>query len=167
MSPHLWAYFSIQPISTNLAKNVCTSILASSMENLRKLVRAFNYDPVTKRLYVIRSIFVYASDVELASARALLNPQLVQQEIEKAEQTSAAPVRRGRRRGSAAPVEEQSQSTADSDKERQLKWQEDLARREKNLPFYQRNGYGIVKLAGNEEYRAVIDIEYIELTATN
>ena len=141
--------------------------VSSSMENLRKLVKAFNYDPVTKRLYVIRSIFVYASDVELASARALLNPQLVQQEIEKAEQTSAVPVRRGRRRGSAAPVEEQSQGTVDSEKERQLKWQEDLARREKNLPFYQRNGYGIVKLAGNEEYRAVIDIEYIELTATN
>ena len=86
--------------------------VTSSMENLRKLVKAFNYDPATKRLYIIRSIFVYASDVELAAARFLLNPQLAQQEAEKAEKTekSAVSGRRGRRRG-AAPVEEPQQGT--------------------------------------------------------
>ena len=139
--------------------------ISASMENIRNLVKAFGYDPALRRFYIIRSVFLYASDVELASARQLLTPQLVQAETEKKE--SAAPVARGRRRGAAAPVEEPQQSIGDKEKELQAKWQEELERREKSLPFYQRSGYGDVKLGGMSEYRAVFDIEYIELAGMN
>ena len=113
--------------------------------------------------YIIRSIFISASDTALSAARQLLAPQLAAAETEKKD-TSTAPVRRGRRRG--AVVEEQPQSV-DKAKELQAKWQEELERREKSLPFHQRSGYGDVKLAGDSDYRAVFDIEYIELAATN
>ena len=137
--------------------------VTASLENLRKLAMSFNYDPVARRFYVVKSVFVYASDVEVAAAKQLLNPLLLQQENEKKETASTG--RRGRRRGSV--VEEVASETQDKEKELRAKWQEEFEKREKSLPFYQRSGYGDVKLGGMSEYRAVFDIEYIELAGMN
>ena len=137
--------------------------VTASLENLRKLAKSFCYDPATRRFYIVRSVFVYASDIEVASAKQLLNPVAAQQETEKKEVTPQ--VRRGRRRGSV--VEETATETQDKEKELRAKWQEEFEKREKSLPFYQRSGYGDVKLGGTGEYRAVFDIEYIELAGMN
>ena len=139
--------------------------VTASLAELRKLAGVFNYDPVSKRFYILRSVFVFASDVEVASAKQLLNPVAVQQDAAQKE-TSVAPVRRGRRRGAVAEVETQGES-GDKEKELRAKWQEEFEKREKSLPFYQRSGYGDVKLAGANEYRAVFDVEYIELAGMN
>ena len=137
--------------------------VTASLENLRKLAKSFCYDPATRRFYIVRSVFVYASDSEIAAAKQLLNPQAVQ---EVAKETSTAPVRRGRRRGAVAePVE--NSSTDDKAAELRARIQEEFEKREKSLPFYQRSGYGDVKLGGMSEYRAVFDIEYIELAGMN
>ena len=93
-----------------------------------------------------------------------MNPLAVQQET--AQKETAAPVRRGRRRGAAAEAETPNESV-DKEKELRAKWQEEFEKREKSLPFYQRSGYGDVKLAGANEYRAVFDVEYIELAGMN
>ena len=138
--------------------------VTATLADLRKLAQSFGYDPVARRFYIVRSVFLYASDIEAAAARQLLNPVAVQQEAEKKE--TAAPIRRGRRRGSVA-AEEVSAETQDKDKELRAKWQEEFEKREKSLPFYQRSGYGDVKLGGVSEYRAVFDIEYIELAGMN
>ena len=137
--------------------------VTASLDNLRKLANGFGYDPATRRFYIVRSVFVYASDIEAASAKQLLNPVAVQQETEKKD--AAPQVRRGRRRGSV--VEEVATETQDREKELRAKWQEEFEKREKSLPFYQRSGYGDVKLGGASEYRAVFDIEYIELAGMN
>ena len=137
--------------------------MTASLENLRKLAKSFCYDPATRRFYIVKSVFVYASDSEIAAAKQLLNPQAVQ---EVAKETSTAPVRRGRRRGAVAePVE--NSSTDDKAAELRARIQEEFEKREKSLPFYQRSGYGDVKLGGMSEYRAVFDIEYIELAGMN
>ena len=137
--------------------------VTASLENLRELAKSFCYDPATRRFYIVKSVFVYASDSEIAAAKQLLNPQAVQ---EVAKETSTAPVRRGRRRGAVAePVE--NSSTDDKAAELRARIQEEFEKREKSLPFYQRSGYGDVKLGGMSEYRAVFDIEYIELAGMN
>ena len=137
--------------------------VTASLDNLRKLATSFNYDPATRRFYMVRSVFVYASDIEAAAAKQLLNPIAVQHETEKKETVPTG--RRGRRRGSV--VEEAAPETQDKEKELRAKWQEEFEKREKSLPFYQRSGYGDVKLGGASEYRAVFDIEYIELAGMN
>ena len=137
--------------------------VTASLENLRKLAKSFCYDPATRRFYTVKSVFVSAPDSEIAAVKQLLNPQAVQ---EVAKETSTAPVRRGRRRGAVAePVE--NSSTDDKAAELRARIQEEFEKREKSLPFYQRSGYGDVKLGGMSEYRAVFDIEYIELAGMN
>ena len=137
--------------------------VTASLDNLRKLAKSFCYDPATRRFYIVKSVFVYASDSEIAAAKQLLNPQAVQEVVKE---TNTAPVRRGRRRGAVAePVE--NPSTDDKAAELRAKIQEEFEKREKSLPFYQRSGYGDVKLGGISEYRAVFDIEYIELAGMN
>ena len=93
----------------------------------------------------------------------MLNPAAAQEETGKKE--AGSQTRRGRRRGSV--VEETATETQDKEKELRAKWQEEFEKREKSLPFYQRSGYGDVKLGGTSEYRAVFDIEYIELAGMN
>ena len=135
--------------------------VTASLKEIRALTRAFAYDPAVGRFYIVRSVFLYAPDVEIAAAKQLLNPMAAQQEQKK---ETTAPVRRGRRRGA---VVEETQNTVDKESELRAKWQEEFEKREKSLPFYQRSGYGDVKLAGSDEYRAIIDVEYIELGGTN
>jgi molybdenum-dependent DNA-binding transcriptional regulator ModE len=139
--------------------------VTAPLAELRKLAESFCYDPVSKRFYILRSVFVFASDVEIASAKQLLNPLAAQQENVQKE-NSASPVRRGRRRGAVAEAEPAGE-TVDKEKELRAKWQEEFEKREKSLPFYQRSGYGDIKLAGANEYRAVFDVEYVELAGMN
>lgn len=140
--------------------------VTGSLASIRELSRAFHYDPAVRRLYEIRSIFVYAPDSEVSNARQLLDPAAFAQEMEKknASSQSAAPVRRGRRRGAAAE-EVNPDSTAESAEHEMIaKMREEYEKREKSLVFHERDGYGEVKLGGVNEYRAVFDVDYIELS---
>ena len=115
----------------------------------------------------MRSIFVYAPDSEVSNAMQLLDPAAFMQEMEKknASSQSTAPVRRGRRRGAAVQEEVNPDSTAGSPENEMIaKMREEYEKREKSLVFHERDGYGEVKLGGVNEYRAVFDIDYIELS---
>ena len=139
--------------------------VTASLDDIRSLAHAFRYNAQDKRVYVVRSVFLYSSALERASAKQLLEPVAAGAEAEKKDAQQASP-RRGRRRG--AVVEEVPQESAgDKEKELRAKWLEEFERREKNLPFYQRSGYGDVKLGGAKEFRAVFDIDYVQLAAQN
>ena len=135
--------------------------VVAPLKDIRALAEAFAYDPAIGRFYIVRSVFIYAPETEVASARQILTPAVaVGEEGDKKDQP--APVRRRGRRG--AVVEENPQNDAEKDKQKELqaKWREEFEKREKSLPFYQRSGYGDVKLGGLTDFRAVFDVEYVE-----
>ena len=136
--------------------------VVAPLKDIRALADAFSYDPVIGRFYVVRSVFIYAPETEVASAQQLLNPQSAM-EADPEKKDNPAPVRRRGRRG--AVVEEEPQASAEKDKEKELqaKWREEFEKREKSLPFYQRSGYGDVKLGGVTDFRAVFDVDHVEL----
>ncbi len=136
--------------------------VTASMAKIRALAHAFAFDPAVKRVYIIRSVFLYAPDVEIAAARSLLKPDELQTANQEGKTENNAPARRGRRRGAIVEAEQET-ATVDKDKELRLKWLEEFKKREAGLPFYQRSGYGDIKLAGVDEYRAIFDVDYVEL----
>ena len=130
------------------------------LKDIRALAGAFAYDPAVGRFYIVRSVFIYAPETEIASAKQILNPAVIENENEKKDQP--APVRRRGRRGAVVEDEPQNNAEKDKEKELQAKWREEFEKREKSLPFYQRSGYGDVKLGGVPDFRAVFDVEYVE-----
>ena len=137
--------------------------VVAPLKDIRALAEAFAYDPVIGRFYIVRSVFIYAPETEIASAQQLLNPQSAGETDPEKKDSSPAPARRRGRRG--AVVEEEPQASAEKDKEKELraKWREEFEKREKSLPFYQRSGYGDVKLGGVTDFRAVFDVDHVEL----
>ena len=166
-------FFRIRGIANGSYENVFSSRgsyitshytfeVSAPLKDIRALAEAFAYDPAIGRFYIVRSVFIYAPETEVASARQILTPS-VTVETESVKKDQPAPVRRRGRRG--AVVEEESRndsSEKDKQKELQAKWREEFEKREKSLPFYQRSGYGDVKLGGVTDFRAVFDVEYVE-----
>ncbi|MBQ9500930.1 MAG: hypothetical protein IJU70_02110 [Lentisphaeria bacterium] len=167
-------FFRIRGIANGAYENVFSSQgnyitshysfeVIAPLKDIRALAEAFAYDPAVGRFYIVRSVFIYAPETEIAAARQLLTPA-VTTEAESDKKDQPTPVRRRGRRG--AVVEEEPQNNAEKDKQKELqaKWREEFEKREKSLPFYQRSGYGDVKLGGVTDFRAVFDVEYVERT---
>lgn len=139
--------------------------VTGSMQSIRQLADSFGFDPAQRRVYVVRSVFLYAPAMELALAKQLLEPVKVQEEEAQKSQESAPVPGRGGRRGRRAMMEIEMQPSVDRERETRQRFEEEMKRRDEKLPYYQRNGYGDVKLGGVEAYRAVFDIDYVALSS--
>ena len=142
--------------------------VSGSMEAIRKMVTQLDNAYADRRVYVVRTIFLYAED---NGADSLFSGG---EEDDSAygnagnkQQAAVKPlVQRGRRRrGQVQEVQAVENNDEETEKARRLeealrRYQEQQAK----LPFEKRDGYGEVLIGGGDTYRAVIDIDYVVLS---
>ncbi len=132
--------------------------ITGRMSAIRDFANRLDAAFADNRLYVVRSIFLYAEEDGAGN--------LFQKNVEAAnpeEEAQPSTPRRGRR-GRRLAMDEDMPSSRDDEAKRLM----DEARRrqeerEKSLPFHKRSGYGDMVAGGNQECRAVFDIDYVVL----
>ena len=147
-----------------------------SIANIRKLVADIDNAIPANRVYLVRSVSLYALNdpAEALFSQESTLPQdfidsLVQQEMRRnaavKTQTTAVPAVRGRRgRRQVAPVMETPESTTLSSEEMQVRRVQavkEFEEAEKKKKYFERFGYGDTLVGGSDECRAVIDVDYI------
>ncbi len=147
-----------------------------SIANIRKLVADIDNAIPANRVYLVRSVSLYALNdpAEALFSQESTLPQdfidsLVQQEMRRnaavKTQTTAVPAVRGRRgRRQVAPVMETPESTTLSSEEMQVRRAQAVKafeEAEKKKKYFERFGYGDTLVGGSDECRAVIDVDYI------
>ena len=147
-----------------------------SIANIRKLVADIDNAIPANRVYLVRSVSLYALNdpAEALFSQESTLPQdfidsLVQQEMRRnaavKTQTTAVPAVRGRRgRRQVAPVMETPESTTLSSEEMQVRRAQavkEFEEAEKKKKYFERFGYGDTLVGGSDECRAVIDVDYI------
>ncbi len=142
--------------------------VTGSLESIRKLCSLLNRSTSRNRTYVIQSVFLYAlqdkaeevllDDDEALNRRFGIEPQDTKQE------SKAAPGF-GRRRNSAPKQAVRSKEDREFDEMQKQALADFLAKREreKGLDPKERSAYGEVLFGGVDMFRAVFDIEYVEL----
>ena len=137
--------------------------ISGTMEQIRNAVKLLDDCYAVRRVYIVRNIALYAED-------NIANGIFIDRSMEKrsaASRQNAANEfsegRRGRRGGRA--VAEASESNNDAEAElKRKKMIEEYEKRQKQLDPEKRDGYGepiTAAKAGNETFRAVIDVEYV------
>lgn len=127
--------------------------VTGSLDAIRDLAKRFEQAAADRRIYVIRSIFIYISDEDDAKALRVLKPSAVKEKPAAAEPERTTS-RGSRRRRSTNTESADARVTREQEMERRRK------ELEATLPMQQRTGYGEVLLGGNKECRAVFDIDY-------
>lgn len=122
------------------------------LESIRELSRLLGDAASEHRIYVVKSIYLYAHDTDLARAQEQINPQTTQgaQEL----QNGDAPRRLTRQE--RRMQEAKKALAAEEERKRQQEAEE-----EAKLPFQQRRGYGEALFGGNQDCRAIFDVEYV------
>ena len=121
-----------------------------SLDSIRELAKLLEDAVSERRVYVIRSIYIYTLDADAKKADTALRPQTAKPAASSDESNSSTRGRRGRRRS------EQRDSAEAKEQERLEK----LREFEAQLPIQQRTGYGESLWGGNRECRAVFDVDY-------
>lgn len=127
--------------------------VVGTLDAIRDLTKRLEDAVKERRVYVIRSIYIYALDADAKKADLILRPPTAKSSSESDPGSTTRSGRRGRRgnRGN------------DQQNEAQAKEQERLAKQrefEASLPIQQRTGYGEILWGGNRECRAVFDVDY-------
>ena len=129
--------------------------VTGSLDAIRDLAKRFEQAAADRRIYVIRSIFIYISDEDDAKALRVLKPSTVKEKPATTEQPERTTSRGSRRRRGSSNTE-----SADARVTREQEMERRRKELEATLPMQQRTGYGEVLLGGNKECRAVFDIDY-------
>ncbi|GEM_PF-5754374 len=124
------------------------------LDSIRELAAQLAAANKEHRFYVIRAIDIYANDADYLKARERINPQVRQNEESTEEESASKNSRRARR---ARQQQKAQEALADKQKQEE----EALRRAEESLPFHQRRDYGKTLFGGNEECRAIFDVEYL------
>jgi hypothetical protein len=134
--------------------------LTGTMESIRKLVGILDQAISDNRVYVVRSIFLYRLE---DSARTLLMPEALVTDKPNIDVDVSATRPGGRRNGRRRSESESTQPSEEQRKAQELarRQAEELAQREKSLPYYHRSGYGEPVIGRSDICRAVIDVEYV------
>ena len=122
-----------------------------TLDSIRDLAARLEDAIKERRVYVIRSIYIYALDPDAAKADSALRPQTTKPVVTDDGESDAPRTRRGRRNRT-----EQRDSAEAKEQERLEKLREFEAK----LPIQQRTGYGETLWGGNRECRAVFDVDY-------
>lgn len=141
--------------------------VGGTMEGIRTFIRAFDEAYKNKRVYVVKSVALYA---ERDGAQEIFRSRNEQAGITTGKEVkkSEVPARRGRGgrgRGRAVMEEQheetQVQSKVDPAVIAEMRRQQEEAN--KKLNFYERIGYGDVLIGDDKTCKAVIDFDYYEL----
>ena len=151
-----------------------------SISNIRKLVKDIDNAFASNRVYLVRSVSLYALNdpAEALFSQENTLPQdfidsLMEQEARKsaavAAMTTTTPAqqpqvrgRRGRRQ-SVVPMEmpTRTELTSEELQVRRAQVVKEFEEAEKKKKYYERFGYGDTLIGGSDECRAVIDVDYI------
>ena len=142
--------------------------VSGPLSKVRTLVQSLDSAISQNRVYVVRSIFLYAADDPL---RALVDPVGAKAEAAKLEQETSQGPRSdffsSRRRGRApmpVPTREgmsEAEALAEAEMLRKKQEEEEMKR-----PYYERSTYGKPLTGGEQDCRAIIDVDYV-MEATN
>ena len=146
-----------------------TLVVSGPMEAIRdvaiKLANAYK----DRRVYIVRSVFLYAEENRAAM---LFAPTEVNEPENNAgvEQPAVVAQPTGRRRGRRAqqvvidqPTQTQDNDAAAKKKREEAERMKAYLEKQKTLPFHERDGYGEILVGGDKDFRAVIDIDYVVL----
>jgi len=139
--------------------------VSGSMESIRKFAETLDKAYPQRRVYIIKSIFLYAE--ENGAERVFSGADKEEPGAANPAQPAAQQSRRSRRsrRSRAADVGEDNQggqNEADAERQRRLEEARRLYReRQARLPYDKRDGYGEVLVGAGDTYRAVVDIDYV------
>jgi hypothetical protein len=137
--------------------------ISGTMEQIRNAVKLLDDCYAVRRVYIVRNIALYAED---NIADGIFVDRRMEKRSAATRQNTANEVsegRRGRRGGRAVAEVSEGNNDADAELKRQ-KMIEEYERRQKLLDPEKRDGYGepiTAAKAGNETFRAVIDVEYV------
>ncbi len=153
--------------------------VVGTMESIRKLVKSLDEGFRKNRLFVVRSVFLYAmSD----PARELFEPEALTGESEDDNTRVRARQGRGRRGQVMNPMMQPGMmgpgmvapgafgGVQESEEEMRAREAAELQariEREKKLPMNERTGYGKVIIGGDKSVRALIDVDYVMQNTTN
>ena len=148
-----------------------TLIVSGPMEAIRdvavKLANAYK----DRRIYIVRSVFLYAEENRAASLFAPTEANESENNTGESKPETPAPTVGRRRRGRSQVVEqpagggqqEESADAAAKKKREEAERMKAFLERQKSLPVHERYGYGEILIGGERDFRAVIDIDYVEL----
>ena len=139
--------------------------VSGSMEAIRRMVATLDNAFADRRVYIVKSIFLYAEENGAANlfevaprdgeeAANVNNPNA---------RPENAPVRRRRRQADDGGDDDGGVQN-DQDFERRRRMEEAIRRyreEQKRMPYERRDGYGEVLIGSGDTYRAVIDVEYV------
>lgn len=147
--------------------------VSGTLTGIRTFVRSLDAAYKVNQIYVIRSVALYAEQdgafeifrrhAEQSGIKTNLTGVVKEAEAQKTQQTVQGRGRgRGRGRGAilANPAQEEP-GKVDAAKMEDIRRQEEEAI--KNLPYYDRPGYGDVLIGDNRNCRAVIDFDVFQL----
>jgi len=132
--------------------------VTGSLNTIRQFARELNSAYDDNRIYVIRSVFLYAVD---DGARSFFS-----QTIAGSDPAASArkEVRSGRGRGRSAMQDSSDGSAQDEQtRARMLEAERLRLERENSLAYYERAGYGQAVIGATDMVRAVFDIDYVVL----
>ena len=149
--------------------------VSGSLESIRKMVKILDNAYGDRRVYIVKSIFLYAEENGAAGLFAMAGEENNAESGVKsatAEPQPQQPLRRGRgrsrsRRNAPDMMEnEVREAQSDVEMERKRKQEEALRRyqeQQARLPYDKRDGYGDVLIGGGDTFRALVDVEYVAL----
>lgn len=137
--------------------------VTGTLDSIRQLAASFDKAQQDNRFYIVRSVFLYGQDEDLKIKSYVEVKQVNKNSEEQADQPREGGLFGGGRRARLArqkQIEEEQRSQAL--KKSQDAVAEAMRKREESLALHERHGYGDIELGNIKEFRAVIDVDYIE-----
>ena len=141
--------------------------VSGSMESIRSMVATLDNAFADRRVYIVKSIFLYAEENSAANLFEIGTAK-DGEEIKNMNMGEARPEKAVRRRRSRQADEGEDDGGGavqnDQDFERRRRMEEAIRRyreEQERMPYERRDGYGEVLIGSGDSYRAVIDVEYV------
>ena len=145
--------------------------VSGSLEAIRSMVSMLDNAFAARRVYIVKSVFLYAEENSAANLFGTGAPKDGEDNknlaVGNAAGTEKSPVRRRRSARQAEDGEEDGGVQDDRDFERRRRMEEAIRRyreAQERMPYERRDGYGEVLIGSGETYRAVVDVEYVAQT---
>ena len=140
--------------------------VSGSMEAIRKMAASLDNAFADRRVYVVKSIFLYAEENGAAALFVADDDKSMVPGAERKPEQRRPDTRQVRRRRSRNEDDagDEDNGGADKDFERRRRIEEAIRRykeQQERLPYERRDGYGEILVGQGETYRAVIDVEYV------
>jgi len=145
--------------------------VSGTMADIRKMAALLDNAYGDRRVYLVRTIFLYAEENGAASIFGLGREENPDSGVRSQGSSDGGDIAGGgsrrSRRGRRVRVQEDQEVQNNEESERKRRQEEALRRyqeQQARLPYERRDGYGEVLVGAGETYRAVVDIDYVALS---